>query len=109
MGIAPAAFSSLSRKISLARLGEIEDQFVFFSVNHLRTDRNPHDGIFTHPSMPVRAFAVFSAFRLVFGVVTQMKQRIQPFVSLKPHAATNPAIAARRPAAGNELLTSKRS
>ncbi len=55
----------------------------------------------------VRAFAVASALRLVFGIEAEMHQRVMPLAGFHDHVSALAAVAARRSAARNIFLAAK--
>lgn len=108
MGIAPASFSAFCRKITKARPIQVEKQLAGFGVEDLSTDGNSNGQIFAIFPMSIRTFAVPSTFCAVFGVISEVKQGIQPIVGFKPDIASAAAIATGRAATRNELFTPER-
>src|SRR5208283_4807871 len=86
---------------------KIENLLARLLVVHNRSDWNLEQYVFALAAALVRAFAVASALRLVFGIEAEMHQRVMALAGFHNHVAAIAAVAARRPAAWNIFLATE--
>jgi hypothetical protein len=77
-------------------------------VENLCANRHLYDHICSFAAVSIRSLAMAAAFGPVFRIISKVQKCVEAFVRLKPDIAAFSAVAARGPAARNELLTAKR-
>ena len=103
---APTAPAAGNHK-ALVRLRELEDFFCRFVVVHNRSHRNFQHYIRAVAPGLVRTFAVATALPFVFGIETEVHQRIVALAGFHDDVAALAAVSARRAAPRHELLPPK--
>src|SRR5438046_4316240 len=107
MRITPPAFAAFCSEKSLRCVCEIMQQLAARGVENLCSNGNFHDLIMAVAAVPIGSFAMAASFGVVFGIVSQMKQRVEAFVRFQPDIAAFAAVATRRPASRDKLLPPK--
>src|SRR5262249_61842007 len=103
---APAA-PAMGDDNALVGLRKIVDFLTSLVVIHNGSDRNLEDDAFAVTAGAVGAFAVASAFSVVFRIEAEMDQGVVALARFHHHVAAAPAVASGRPAAGNEFFAAK--
>ena len=102
--VAAAAAPALGDDDLLVGLLEVVNQLAGFLVVKRRADRDlQNDGVAVEAGA-VGAQAVFAALRLVLRVIAEVNQCVVALRADHNDVAATAAVAARGPAAGNELL-----
>src|SRR5262249_26052597 len=83
---------------------KIVDEFATVFVVDRGSDGHAQDEILAADAGPVRTFTVASAIGLVFGIETEVDERVVLFARFEDHIAAVSAVAAPRPSARDELL-----
>jgi hypothetical protein len=105
--VATAATAALGDDQPLVRLAEIVDQLAGLLVVKGCADGDlESDGVAVEAGA-VGAHAVLAALRLVLGVIAEVDEGVMALRGLHDHVAATAAVAARRSAAGNELLAAE--
>src|SRR5262249_6293609 len=107
MLIATTATSAVGYDNALVSLRKIVDLLTALVVIHDGSDRHLQDHTFAITAGAIGTFAVASTLGVVFRIEAEMDQRVVAFAGFHAPVAATPAVAARRAAAGNELLAAK--
>ena len=107
MQIAEAAVAALAQQDALARLQQFADDGFGFEVGDDGADRHAQHDVFGRRTEAVGAPAGLAVARLVAARIAVVDQRVEIAVRLGPDAAALAAIAAVRPAEGNEFFAAK--
>jgi CBS domain-containing protein len=103
-GIAPAAATSVSDDDALVGLGEVPDFIACLFVVNDGTDGDFQNDVDAFAAGAVRAFAVASALGLLFGIETEVDERVVALAGFHDDVATLAAVPARGAPAGDKLL-----
>src|SRR5690349_16256092 len=107
MRISKSAAPAARGQPALAIFGKVVKQIARQRFKNLRSNRHTDDHVRALVSGAVAALGMRTAPGRVLGVITQMQERVQRFVSLEKHVATAAAVAARRTAARHKLFATK--
>jgi len=102
--VASAAASALGDDQTVIRSGKVVDQLAGIQVVKRGAHRHLQGGGVAVETGTVGAHAVLAALRLVLRVIAEVDQRVMALRADHDYVAAAPAIAARRAAAGDELL-----
>src|SRR6202044_2741320 len=105
--IAPTAASAPGNHQVLIRAGKIEHPLACRLVIHNRSHRNFQNDIFAFAAALVRAFTVTPALRFVFGIETEVHQRIVTLAGFHDHISAVAPVAPGWAAAWNILFAAK--
>src|ERR1035441_394502 len=106
--IAASTAASTSNHHTFVGTRKIVHDLTGIVVIHNRADGHlEHNALAIAPRF-LRSFAVTAALRLVFGIETEMPQRVVALARLHPDVAALAAVATRGPAAGNKFLAPER-
>src|ERR1700689_1022437 len=92
--ITPSTAAAAGNHHALIGRGKIENLLARFLVIHDRSDRNFEEDVFSFAPTLIRTFTMASALRLVFGIETEMHQRVMPLAGLHDHVSALAAVAA---------------
>jgi len=105
--VAPSAPSATGNHHALIRCRKVEHLLSRLLVVHNRSDWNLQKHVHAFAAGFVRAFAVASTLRFVFGIETEVDQGVVAFAGFHDHVAALPPIPARRSASRNIFFATK--